>query len=260
MKYMLIAYDRDFHQSPPEEQQRRVRQHRRALGEFIASRRKKALVLASIGLNSLPEVITLKNQGGSFPTVAGPFAETKEVVGGFDIIDFDSRDEALEFAAHEHTHAGHVAEVRPILDMWWSESVGAGAPLSQRFMIAYLQDETIGMQQTPEQIEECVSRREKVANEYLARRLRRGESAFWAGARLDWSRNSTTFRIGAKGSYTKFDGPFAETKEVLGGFAILSCTREEALEWTRKLLPRDGDIASITPVNSFSWFYHGLAS
>ncbi len=260
MKYMLMAYDGDFHQSPPEEQQRRVQQHRRALGELIAGRRKRGLVLVSLGLDRRPEPITIKNLRGSFPTVAGPFAETKEVVGGFDIIDFDSRLEALEFAAHEHTHEGHVAEVRPVLEMAWVESVGAGAPLSQHFMISYLIDEALGMKQTPEQIESCVRQREGVANEYLARRMRRGESAWWAGARLDWSRNSTTFRIGARGSYTKSDGPFAETKEVLGGFAILSCTRDEAIAWTRKLLPRDGDIASITPITSISWFYHGAAS
>ncbi|MFJ8476653.1 YciI family protein [Kitasatospora sp. NPDC094011] len=36
-------------------------------------------------------------------------------------------------------------------------------------------------------------------------------------------------------SYT--DGPFTETKEVVGGYAILQCKdRAEALEWTRRFL------------------------
>jgi hypothetical protein len=259
MNYMLMAYDSDYHQSPPEEQQRRVRRHRLAIAQLIAARGKKKLVVAAVGLNRLSGQLVVRNRHGSHSIVDGPFAETREVLGGFDIIDFDSRDEALEFAAHEHTHEGHVAEVRPILDMWWIDSVGTPMPQSQQFMISYLGDEAIGMQQTPEQIEECVRQHEGIANEYLTQRMHRGESAFWAGARLDRSRTATTFRIGAKGSYKKIDGPFAETKEVLGGFAILSCTRDEAIEWTRKLLPRDGNIASITKVDSFSWFYHGGA-
>jgi hypothetical protein len=40
----------------------------------------------------------------------------------------------------------------------------------------------------------------------------------------------------------KTDGPFAETKEVLGGYYIVDCTEEEAME-----------IASRIPVESRSW-------
>jgi hypothetical protein len=260
MKYMLMAYDSDYHQAPPEEQRRRVRQHRKAIAELIASRDKNKLVIASLGLDSLSKPTTMRNQNGTFQAVAAPFAETREVLGGFDIIDFDSRDEALEFAAHEHTHEGHVAEVRPIVDIWWIDSVGAGRRHSQYFMISYFGDEELAMKHPPSRMADSIAQHEGIANEYLAARFRKGDSAFWAGARLDRSRTATTFRIGAGGSFTKLDGPFAETKEVLGGFAMLSCTRDEALEWTRKLLSRDGDIASLTAVNSFSWFYHGGAS
>jgi hypothetical protein len=259
MKYMLMAFDSDYHHSPPEEQQRRVRQHRRAIAELIASHGTKKLVLAAVGLNSEPKPITIRNQNGTFATVAGPFAETREVLGGFDIIDFDSRDEALEFAAHEHTHQGHVAEVRPIVEMWWIDSVGMVRPNSQHFMISYFGNEERAMKQPPSRMAESIAQHESIANEYLAERLRKGDSAFWAGARLDRTRTATTIRIGSGGTYTKTDGPFAETKEVLGGFAMLSCTRDEVNEWTRRLLPLDGDTASITAVNSFSWFYHGGA-
>ncbi|MFI9326601.1 YciI family protein [Kitasatospora sp. NPDC052868] len=45
--------------------------------------------------------------------------------------------------------------------------------------------------------------------------------------RITWSDGSL--------SYT--DGPFTETKEVVGGYAILQCKdRAEALEWTRRFL------------------------
>ncbi|MGW1889419.1 YciI family protein [Streptomyces sp. NPDC002004] len=39
------------------------------------------------------------------------------------------------------------------------------------------------------------------------------------------------------------DGPFTETKEVVGGYAILQCKdRAEALEWTKRFLSIHGDI------------------
>ncbi|MFJ4920861.1 YciI family protein [Streptomyces sp. NPDC088725] len=47
------------------------------------------------------------------------------------------------------------------------------------------------------------------------------------GTRVTWS--------GGKAGYT--DGPFTETKEVIGGYAILQAKdKAEALEWTRRFL------------------------
>ncbi|WP_329614415.1 YciI family protein [Streptomyces brevispora] len=55
--------------------------------------------------------------------------------------------------------------------------------------------------------------------------------------RVHWS--------GGKLSYT--DGPFTETKEVVGGYAILQCKdKEEALEWTRRFLQVHPESWSIT--------------
>jgi hypothetical protein len=44
----------------------------------------------------------------------GPFAETKEVVGGFDIIECSSLDEAVEIAAGHPAADGGIIEVRPL--------------------------------------------------------------------------------------------------------------------------------------------------
>jgi len=41
---------------------------------------------------------------------------------------------------------------------------------------------------------------------------------------------------------TVTDGPFAESKEVVGGYAVLSVeTREQAVQWTRRFLDVAGD-------------------
>jgi hypothetical protein len=45
----------------------------------------------------------------------------------------------------------------------------------------------------------------------------------------------------ADGTRTVTDGPFAETKEIIGGYTIIQVkTREEALEWARRF-PLSGD-------------------
>jgi hypothetical protein len=43
----------------------------------------------------------------------------------------------------------------------------------------------------------------------------------------------------SSGNVTVMDGPFAETKEIIGGYALLSAaSKEEAVEHTRRLLDR----------------------
>ena len=44
------------------------------------------------------------------------------------------------------------------------------------------------------------------------------------------------------GQFTVKDGPFTESKEVVGGFALLEATsKEEAVEWTKRFLRVAGD-------------------
>jgi hypothetical protein len=45
------------------------------------------------------------------------------------------------------------------------------------------------------------------------------------------------------------DGPFAETKELLGGFYVIECdTKDEAIEWAKKILLRDDRTVEVRPI------------
>ena len=45
------------------------------------------------------------------------------------------------------------------------------------------------------------------------------------------------------------DGPFAETKEALGGFYLIECdTKEEAMEWAKKVPLGEGGFIDVRPV------------
>ena len=56
---------------------------------------------------------TIRVRGGKTLVTDGPFAETKEAVGGFDLIEADSFEEAVQIAAtHPNAELGAI-EVRP---------------------------------------------------------------------------------------------------------------------------------------------------
>lgn len=45
-----------------------------------------------------------------------------------------------------------------------------------------------------------------------------------------------------KGKFTVTDGPFSETKEIIGGFALFKASsKAEAIEWTKRFLTVAGD-------------------
>jgi len=57
---------------------------------------------------------SVRVQDGKSLVTDGPFAETKEAVGGFDILECDSLEEAVEIAARHPVAAIGTIEVRPL--------------------------------------------------------------------------------------------------------------------------------------------------
>jgi hypothetical protein len=71
---------------------------------------------------------------------------------------------------------------------------------------------------------------------------------------VEESSKAKTLRVGPGAEPVLTDGPFAESKEQLGGFCLLECENAgEALEWARKVPMREGSI-EIRPVMDLSQF------
>jgi hypothetical protein len=70
---------------------------------------------------------TVRVQGGKRLTMDGPFAETKEVLGGYYIVDCPDLDTALDAAARCPGAADGSIEVRPLLSMDLAAGAGTGA-------------------------------------------------------------------------------------------------------------------------------------
>jgi hypothetical protein len=60
---------------------------------------------------------TVRVRNGNVATTDGPFAETKEVLGGYYILDCKDLDEALGYAAKIPGAKNGAIEVRPIMEL-----------------------------------------------------------------------------------------------------------------------------------------------
>ena len=78
---------------------------------------KAGVVLALDGLHPPQEGAVVNFSGGKATVTDGPYAEAKEVVGGYWLIDVKSREEALEWASRAPMNDGDAIEVRQVYEM-----------------------------------------------------------------------------------------------------------------------------------------------
>ncbi len=83
---------------------------------FARELRDEGRFLYGDGLQPTSTATTVRRSGDRTVVTDGPFAETKEQLGGFYVIEARDLDQALEDAARISNRAGEVIEVRPITD------------------------------------------------------------------------------------------------------------------------------------------------
>jgi hypothetical protein len=86
------------------------------LGTVNAELVKAGVLLAAEGLHPTAKGARIDYAGGKPAVTDGPFAETKELVGGFWIIQVKSKDEALEWLRRCPFEGDEVVELRQIRD------------------------------------------------------------------------------------------------------------------------------------------------
>jgi hypothetical protein len=93
MKYMMLIKHTDDYRgkTPPEAL-------RNAMGEFIQDYAKRGKFLDGAGLMSSHRGKRVRLRDGKLTVIDGPFAEAKELVGGYAIMDLESDEEALAVA------------------------------------------------------------------------------------------------------------------------------------------------------------------
>ena len=92
--------------------------------------------ILSAGLQSVRSAATVRLRNGKLSTTDGPFAETKEYLGGFTLINANDFDQALQLAAKFPSAGIGSMEVRPLIE----PGEEAADPLDQKILAAILQN------------------------------------------------------------------------------------------------------------------------
>jgi hypothetical protein len=95
-----------------------------AMGEFVAEGFKTGILKDTAGLKPTSDGFRVRSSGNRLKVTDGPFAESKEIVGGYALVEVSSREEALKVARDfMELHRVHwpefeaECEVRPLEDM-----------------------------------------------------------------------------------------------------------------------------------------------
>jgi hypothetical protein len=96
------------------EQGREFGRGHRALGEAMAE---SGELIVSEGLADQSNAVRVRVRDGETMTTDGPFAEVKEQLAGFYLVECDSLERAIEYAARVPDAAFTDVEVRPVLDL-----------------------------------------------------------------------------------------------------------------------------------------------
>ena len=86
-------------------------------GKFMQEMGKRGVLLGGERLQPTATAATVQVRNGRALTSDGPFAETKEQLGGYFLVDCKDRDEALEITAKIPGARLGSIEVRPIWEM-----------------------------------------------------------------------------------------------------------------------------------------------
>ena len=113
MQYMLLIYSTPGRwESLSDDEREAVYAQYRAVGEELSDRN---AYIAGAELQGVTSATAVRVRDGETQVTDGPFAETKEALGGYYLIEAESLDEAIEWAAKIPAATHGVVEVRPLV-------------------------------------------------------------------------------------------------------------------------------------------------
>jgi len=118
VRYMMLMYSRETPEGPtPDEVEYLIRTH----GALVEEARRKGALVAVEGLKPTATATTVRAQSeGQAVVLDGPFAETKEQLAGFYILECRDLDEAVAWAKRIPTSCkgdSGCIEIRPVADL-----------------------------------------------------------------------------------------------------------------------------------------------
>ena len=113
MKYLCLAYEEEKKLNDLSKDEWTAL--RKETLDYVEELRKSGHYIVSEALESVQTATTVRVRNGKLLTTDGPFAETKEQLGGIFLIDARDLDEAVRWPRSGHRRASAASKVRPIV-------------------------------------------------------------------------------------------------------------------------------------------------
>jgi hypothetical protein len=114
VKFLFLLHgDAEFEGTLPQEERMRIVEEHMAYAEML---RDLGVYVSGEALDDPRGSSVVVRPGGKPVVTDGPFAETKEAIGGFYVVDVADREQALELAGKVPLSPGLAVEVLPIAE------------------------------------------------------------------------------------------------------------------------------------------------
>ena len=114
MKYMLL-FNEPATAIPQDQKSPAAQAYWGAWGAYATTLAKSGIMVSGEGLMPPSMTTTVMMRDGKRVVQDGPYAESKDILGGFFVIDVPDLDAALEWAARSPASSVGYTEVRPVL-------------------------------------------------------------------------------------------------------------------------------------------------
>ena len=114
MRYLLLIYTREQEDGLATPAEREATMS--AYFAFTNEIQEAGVMLGGEALQSTVTATTVRNRDGQTLIIDGPFAETKEQLGGYYMLECENLDQAIEYAAKIPVTANGCVEVRPVFE------------------------------------------------------------------------------------------------------------------------------------------------
>jgi hypothetical protein len=220
------------------------------MGKFNEELVKAGLMLAGEGLHPTSKGVRVRSANGKVTVTDGPFAETKELVAGYWLIQAKSLEEALSWVKRVPFDEGEI-EVRPLFELEDFPVDPAEKPDGWREKEEQLRESPpparkpgtkryLGLLKADRDTEAGVMPKEEhlaAMGAFIEEGVKSG--VILGGEGLKPTSQAKRVRFNGK-KRTVIDGPFPETKELVAGYAILQASsRQEAIDWTKRFVAVD---------------------
>lgn len=200
------------------------------VGTMIGDIAKAGAFLGGEGLRPSSEGVRLRFSAGRRTVIRGPFAGENELPATFSIVRARSLDEAVEWATRQAAALGDgEVDIRPVTEPW---DIGMAPPPdtvdSRRYMVlrkatAATEAGTVPSSSQRTELARLIEETTRTGVHLLTETLR-------PSARGRRYRNSVN-------GISVYDGPFIESKELIGGYVIVSADSiESAGRWAERYM------------------------